>query len=92
MNDRDQQINAALTYRLAALASELDRCSPELRRLILMACTGANAEIPVVGPREQMMARQRLNEAVTTRTKEAKAARRAVTLAAFQPRATRQEG
>lgn len=81
--DTETQITNALTYRLHTLARELDKCSPELRRLVRMACAGANGETPCVDTRTAKMARMRLNEAATTRTAEAKAERRAAALAAL---------
>lgn len=69
---------AALLYPLAKVARELDECSPELRQLLTLALTGANGEPFCTDCASQAKARMRLNEAVTTRTKDAVAERKAV--------------
>ena len=86
----DQETPAALNaeaigYPLRKLAAELDKCSPELRRLLKMAMDGANGGKPQFSAQDRQFAKLRLGEAVSSWTKEAKASRKAVTLAAFQP-------
>ena len=77
MTDAEILDNGAFCYPLATLGAELDRCSPELRRLVRMACSPSFIVRPYVRLTDAMHAQLRLGEAVTTRTKEAKAARKA---------------
>lgn len=77
----------AIGYPLRKLAAELDKCSPELRRLLKMAMDGANGGKPQFSAQDRQSAKLRLGEAVSCWTKEAKASRKAVTLAAFQTHA-----
>lgn len=57
---------------LTQITKELDTLSPELLELLCAALTGANGEKLSVSAREQDMARLRVNEALTTRSRAAR--------------------
>jgi hypothetical protein len=58
-------VHLALVYRLDKRARDIDRCSPDLKTLIAIACSGANGEPPSVNETARVRALRRLNKAVT---------------------------